>query len=170
MDVLACSECGYRFYVPGVGPSESRCCSQCGGDLVLALDGVTSIPLDARWLDPRVTPADAPKVTVVDLRRKRERAGKAGKRIARELADYFAVRANGRSIEVSLNRGGPADAALRVAAVLDGVDGNWEQHFYLPTAASQDPPPDLERPSPRQPGHLHLVASSGNGVWSEGSA
>jgi hypothetical protein len=59
MDLLACSECGRRFYAPGLGPSESRC-SQCGGGLSLTLRGITAIPLDARWLDARaasVSPA-----------------------------------------------------------------------------------------------------------------
>jgi hypothetical protein len=65
MDLLACSQCGSRFYVPGVGPSESRCCSQCGGDLVLALHGMRSIPLDARRLDGRVAPPGAPLVTAM---------------------------------------------------------------------------------------------------------
>jgi hypothetical protein len=65
MDLVGCTQCDRRFYMPGVGPSESRCCSQCGGDLVLALHGVTSIPLDARWLDPRVAPGSAPTVTAM---------------------------------------------------------------------------------------------------------
>jgi hypothetical protein len=65
MDLVACTQCDRRFYVPGVGPSESRCCSQCGGDLVVALNGVTSIPLDARWLDARDTPAGALTVTAM---------------------------------------------------------------------------------------------------------
>ena len=95
MDLLACSQCGSRFYVPGIGPSESRCCSQCGAGLDLALHGMTSIPLDARWLDPRV------------------------------------------------------------------------EHFYLPTADSQGPPRDLQRPPSRLRGHLRLVASNGNRFQSE---
>jgi len=141
---------------------------QCGGGLTLALHGMTSIPLDARWIDHRVAPGDAPKVTVVDLRCKREPAGKTGKRIVKELGDYFAVRANGRSMEVSVNRGIPADAPLRVAAVLDGVDSDWEQHFYLPTTDSQDPPHDSPRRPPRL-GHLRLVTSQGDGFRSEGA-
>lgn len=65
MDLLACSQCGRRFYVPGVGPSESRCCTHCGGGLGLALHGMTSIPLDARGLDARVAPGGASTVTVM---------------------------------------------------------------------------------------------------------
>jgi hypothetical protein len=128
---------------------------------------ITSIPLDARWLDHRDAPGEAPNVTVVDFCCKRGRAGKTGKRIVKELGDYFAVRANGGSVEVSVNRGAPAEAALRVAAVLDGVDSNWEQHFYLPTAGPQDPPHDSQRRPPRL-GHLRLVASNVDGIRSEG--
>ena len=65
MDLLACSECDHRFYAPGVGSADSRCCPQCGGDLGLALDRITSIPLDARWLDARVAPHGAPAVTAM---------------------------------------------------------------------------------------------------------
>jgi hypothetical protein len=64
MDLLACSECGGRFYVPGIGASESRRCSHCGGGLSLARQGITSIPPDARWLDARVAPVGAPAGTV----------------------------------------------------------------------------------------------------------
>ena len=166
MDLLACSECGRRFYIPHLGPSEGRCCPQCGGGLRLALYRMASIPLDARWLEPRV----APQVTVVELRRKGGRAGKIAKRIVEELGDYFALSAKGRAVEVSVNRGAPADAALRVAAVLDGVDAGWEDHFYLPTADSQGAPGDLQRSAPRQRGHLRLIATNGDGIPSEGSA
>ncbi len=168
MDLLACSECEHRFYVPAVGPLDSRCCPHCGGGLTLALHGMTSIPLDARWLDHRDARGDAPNVTVVDLCGKRERTGKTGKRIVKKLGDYFAVRADGRSIKVSVNRGAPADAPLRVAAVLDGVDSDWEQHFYLPTTDSQDPPHDSQR-RPSRLGHLRLVTSQGDGFRSEGA-
>ena len=167
MDLLACSQCDHRFYAPGHGPADHRGCPQCGGGLTLALHGMTSIPLDARWLDPRAGPVDGPEVTVVELRSKRGRGGKSGKRIVSDLADYFAVKANGQSVEVSVNRGAPDDAALRVAAVLDGVDTNWERHFYLPTSESSEPPRDLRSPPRRRRNHLHLVASRGNGVQPE---
>jgi hypothetical protein len=65
MDLLACSQCGRRFYVPGVGPSDSNCCPQCGGGLGLALHRINSIPLDARWLDAGVAPSSAPTVTAM---------------------------------------------------------------------------------------------------------
>jgi hypothetical protein len=171
MDLLACSECGHRFYMPGSGAMKSRWCPQCGGDLGLAQHGMTAIPLDARWLDPSLSAAGPPPVTVVELRRKAEHAGKSGKRIVRRLGDYFAVKANGRSVEVSVNRGAPAEATLRVAAVLDGVDVGWEKHFYLPTADLQGPPGDSkQRPPPRARGGLRLVASNGDGIRSEGTA
>lgn len=163
MDLLACSDCEQRFYLPGVGPSDSRWCPERGGGLDLALQGMRSIPLDAHWLDARLGSGDAPQVTVVRLRSKRGRAGKAGKRIVRSLGDYFPVRAKGRSVKVSVNRGVPADAALRVAAVLDGVETGWEEHFYLPTADSEGPPRDLRWPLLAGRDHLRVVASNGNG-------
>jgi hypothetical protein len=65
MDLLACSGCGSRFYAPSIGFSESRCCSQRGGGLSLTRHAITSIPLDARWLDARVAPGGGPTVTAV---------------------------------------------------------------------------------------------------------
>jgi len=167
MDLLACSECDHSFYAPGLGSAEIRFCPQCGGGLALALRDLTSIPLDACWLDPRAGPVQGPEVTVVELRSKRDHGGKTGKRIVRDLADSFAVKANGRSGEVSVNRGVPADAALRVAAVLDGVDTDWERHFYLPTAESAGLPRDLRGPPRRRRDHLHLVGSRGDGLQPE---
>jgi hypothetical protein len=64
MDLLACSQCDRRFYAPGVGAFTSRC-RQCGGGLGLALHRITAIPLDARWLEARVTPPCAPTVTAM---------------------------------------------------------------------------------------------------------
>lgn len=55
--------------------------------MALALRGMTSIPLDARSLGPRVAPAGAAKgtvvdsPTVVDSGRKRERTGKTDQRV-----------------------------------------------------------------------------------------
>jgi hypothetical protein len=51
MDLLACRECGHRFYVLGLGFSDPRGCPYCGGGLNLALHDMASIPLDARWID-----------------------------------------------------------------------------------------------------------------------
>jgi hypothetical protein len=155
MDLLTCVECEHRFYVPGVAASDSRRCTDCGGALDLALHGIASIPLDAHWLDPRAVPDF--EVTVVELRRKRKHAGKSGRRIVDDLAGYFPVKAVGRAVEVSVNRGTAAEAALRVAAVLDGVDGGWEEHFYLPTSGSTAPSEDLRRATAKPRARLHLV-------------
>lgn len=158
MDLLACSECARRFYAPGVSASDNRRCPQCGGGLALTAQGMAAIPLDARWLDPGLVPGF--EVTVVELRRKRERGGRTEERIVRDLADYFPVEASGGSVQVSVNRGAAADAALRVAAILDGVDGGWEEHFFLPTSHSGVSEDDSPPPSTRARRHLHLVSQA----------
>jgi hypothetical protein len=63
MELLACIHCADRFYVPGVGFSDTSCCPHCGGSLSLALHDIASIPLDARSLnsDPS-SAAEAPRV------------------------------------------------------------------------------------------------------------
>jgi hypothetical protein len=156
MDLLACSQCEHRFYVNGANSPEGLWCQHCGGALRLALHHISSIPLDARWLDPH-SAIEAPESTIVGLRRKRERAGRTSKRIVRDLADYFEVRAHGRSLEVRVNRGVSQNAALRVAAVLDGVDSDWEDHFYLPTVDSEESAAQMEPPQQRRANHLRLV-------------
>jgi hypothetical protein len=168
MDLLACAQCACRFYLPGVWNSGRRCCPQCGGDLHLAVHDMASIPLDARWLDPRARPIDPEQVAVVKLSFKRGHAGRAGKRIVKELDNYFATRTNGRSVEVTVNRGAPADAPLRVAAVLDGVDASWEDHFYLPGEDAESRPEDRGRMHLPRRAHLHLAPSRGR--QSEGHA
>ncbi len=167
MDLLACSDCGRRFYLPGVRPGDQRLCPSCGGPLDLARHGMTSIPLDARWLDPRAGPGDGPQIAVVALRRKR---GGEGGQILADLGEYFAIEACDGSIEVSVNRGAPTDAALRVAAVLDGIDPGWEEHFYLPTDESQ---PARRVPEPQSDNVFQLlprIGSDGNGDLAEGPA
>jgi hypothetical protein len=157
MDLLACSKCEHRFYVNGMNSPEGLWCSHCGGDLELALHHISSIPLDARWLNPH-SAMEAPESTIVDLRRKRARAGRTTKRIVKDLAHYFDVRSHGRSLEVWVNRGASENAALRVAAVLDGVDSGWEQHFYLPTVDREDSAAQIEPPQQRGANHLRLVS------------
>jgi hypothetical protein len=88
VNLVACSECDHRFYGVGVGLPERHRCPRCGGGLDLSLHDITSIPLDARWLDPAAARRDPPEVTIVDLRRKRERwrreARKSGRRARRD--------------------------------------------------------------------------------------
>jgi hypothetical protein len=150
-----------------VAASDGHQCPQCGADLALAVHGLASIPLDARWLDPRIGPA--PEITMVELRGKRERTVEDGRQIVRDLAGYFPVRANGRSVQVSVNRGAASDAALRVAAVLDGVDSEWEEHFYLPASGSDARHDDQPARTARR-GNLRLVPQADDRVPQEGWA
>ena len=61
MDLLTCSSCKCRYYVPGNAAPDGQHCSRCGADLVVSLHGIRSIPLDARGLGVRVGPG--PRVT-----------------------------------------------------------------------------------------------------------
>jgi hypothetical protein len=51
MDLLACTQCGDRFYAPGAWLSDIRDCPHCGGGLRFSLRNMASIPLDARGID-----------------------------------------------------------------------------------------------------------------------
>jgi hypothetical protein len=155
MDLLGCSDCEHRFYVSGLAGTNGRPCPQCGGDLIVEIFGMTSIPLDARMLDTRVGAAE--EVTVVDLRQKRRTAGTHGRRIVMDLSAYFAVKSSASAVQVWVNRGIAADAALRVAAVLDGIDDGWEEHFYLPTNDVDGPSEGSKSAPVPARGHLQLV-------------
>ena len=89
MDLLACSECERRFYALGAGPAGSRRCPRCEASLVLTWPGVTSLPLDARSLDPGFEPARAN----VELGRKSGHAGKRNERDHRQADWLFPRRA-----------------------------------------------------------------------------
>lgn len=173
MDLLACDRCGHRYYVPGTATPERRRCVHCGGQLGVSLHDIARIPLDAIWLDGELSPVERPPVTVVHLQRKRKHGGWAARRIIKELGDYFDVSAEGRSVEVSVNRGSPEVAPMRVAAILDGVDSGWERHLYLvPTLVptdSQAPPDDSDGRSRVGGGRLRLVPAWGRrGPGAEG--
>ena len=51
--------------------------------------------------------------------------------ILRDLTDYFQVAVIGSSVWIGVNRGLCSEAPLRVATVLDAIDGRWERHFGL---------------------------------------
>jgi hypothetical protein len=128
--------------------------------LKVVIDHITSIPLDARWLDRRAA-AEPPTVTVVDLRPRRRHGWRSSRRIIKTLGDYFDVRRIDGLVKVDVYRGTRESASLRVAAVLDGVDGSWEEDFHLPTTDSEPPPPDPPTPNQHRGlrGHLRLAES-----------
>ena len=157
MDLLTCVECESRFYVAGLAASKGRSCPRCGGRFALAESHMASMPIDAHWLDPRVAPAL--EVTVVELCQKQKHARNRGNQIVEDLSEYFPVKADGASVKVSVNRGAADEAALRVAAILDGVDAGWEEHFYLPMTESEMPSGWQAPMSPRRD-HLRLLVKA----------
>jgi hypothetical protein len=75
----------------------------------------------------------------------RKRAEKAGDRIVRYLADHFELTASGSAVEVSVGAAAVAPPALLVAAILDGIDERWEEHFELPVLLTSAPEGVSER-------------------------
>ncbi len=72
--------------------------------------------------------------TVVKLPRRRN--SEPANRILRELAEFFPVTLRGSSVQIAVDRGRAADAALRIATILDDIDKGWEQQFHLPELAA----------------------------------
>ena len=85
--------------------------------------------LDGDWWD-----GSAPRLVIL----RRRRTGEIGDRIVRDLGDHFQLTASGPAVEVSVNAAAVAPPAVLVAAILDGIDGRWEEHFHLPVLLTSD--------------------------------
>ena len=73
---------------------------------------------------------------------RRKRSGEIGDGIVRDLGTYFDVTPLGSSVEISVDARAVGPPTLRVAAILDGIDGRWEEHFHLPVPLMQGPSPN----------------------------
>jgi len=63
---------------------------------------------------------------------RRRNGGETAERIARSLSTYFELTNVGSSIEILVDPEAVGPPTLRVAAILDGIDRRWEEHFHLP--------------------------------------
>ena len=126
MDLLTCSSCGSVFYSTRSG---GGCCLRCGSPLDRSVSHVTSIPLAARCIDgDRPSTDPAPRRVILQ----RKNGGETAERIARSLRTYFEFTSVGSSIEILVDPEAVGPPTLRVAAILDGIDRRWEEHFHLP--------------------------------------
>ena len=137
MDLFLCPACGSVFWASAEG-SNAGCCPECTTRLELAVSGPTTVPLEARLPDGDWWDGSAPRVVVL----RRRRAGEVGDRIVKDLGDYFELTPSGSAVEVSVDAEAVGPPALRVAAILDGIDDRWEEHFHLPALVMQAPPPE----------------------------
>ncbi len=127
MDLFLCPACGSVFWAPSEA-SNARRCPECATRLDLAVSGPTTVPLEARLLDGDWGDGSAPRMVVL----RRKRTGEIGDQIVRDLGDYFDLTPSGQAVEVSVDVEAVGPPALRVAAILDGIDERWEEHFHLP--------------------------------------
>jgi hypothetical protein len=137
MDLFLCPSCGSVFWASSESSTAYRC-PECVARLDLAVSGPTTIPREARSLDGDGWNGLAP--TTVILRRKR--ADRAADRIVRDLGDHFELTASESAVEVSVGAAAVAPPALLVAAILDGIDERWEEHFHLPILILAEPSPE----------------------------
>ncbi len=68
----------------------------------------------------------------------RKRSGEIGDAIVRDLGTYFDLTPRGSSVEISVDPRAPGPPTLRVAAIMDGIDRRWEEHFHLPIPLLQE--------------------------------
>jgi hypothetical protein len=132
MNLQHCPECRHAFTAPDGGVSEGRNCVVCGGALNILARNV--IQISPMWEGYGAYTADAMSevATVASVEIRRRRIGGDGGRILADLGDYFQVVATDSGAQVCVDRGPPIDAPWRVAAILDGIDGGWEEHFVIP--------------------------------------
>lgn len=132
MDLLYCADCRHAFTVPGSRAPQARTCPICAGALrVIAPDVVQVSPLREPDAGPAFVEGAESGPSTVALQRKH--TGRVCDRVLEELARYFRVVATNREeAEVHIDRCPPSGAAWHVAAVLDGIDGDWEDHFTMP--------------------------------------
>ena len=72
---------------------------------------------------------------------RRKRSSEIGDAIVRDLGTYFDLTPRGSSVEISVDPRAPGPPTLRVAAIMDGIDLRWEEHFHLPVPLLQGSSP-----------------------------
>jgi hypothetical protein len=132
MNLLYCTGCRHAFTAADGSEPAADVCVLCGDALSeLARDVIQVSPMweasDSRSVEGL---SEAPSVTSVAIRHRGTNGD--GGRILVGLADYFQVIATDAGAQVCVDRGPPTDAPWRVAAILDGIDGGWEEHFVIP--------------------------------------
>lgn len=137
MDLFLCPACGSAFWAP-FEASNARHCPECATRLDLAASGPTTVPLEARLLDGDWWDGSAPRMVVL----RRKRTSRIGDQIVRDLGDYFEITPSSAAVEVSVAAEAVGPPALRVAAILDGIDQRWEEHFHLPVLLMQRSSPE----------------------------
>ena len=131
MDLLYCADCRHAFTLSGSRAPEARTCPVCAAALrVIAPDVVQVSPLREPDAGPASVEGPESGHSTVTLQHKH--MGRACGRVLAELTRYFRVVATDRDAEVYIDRCPPSDAAWHVAAILDGIDGDWEDHFAMP--------------------------------------
>jgi len=68
---------------------------------------------------------------------RRKNGGETAERITTSLKTYFDLRNVGSSIEILVDPEAVGPPTLRVAAILDGIDRRWEEHFHLPVPVAK---------------------------------
>jgi len=132
MNLQYCPGCRHAFTATDGDGAEARSCVVCGGALsMLAQDVLQVSPLgDGVENGAGEAMTEVAAVTSVAIRRRRTDGD--GGQILSDLSDYFQVVATDAGAQVCVDRGPPIDAPWRVAAILDGIDGGWEEHFVIP--------------------------------------
>jgi hypothetical protein len=132
MNLLYCTGCRHAFTASGGSEPGVDVCVLCGGALSeLARDVIQVSPMGEGYENQTAAvTSEVAAVTSVAIRCRRTDG--SGGRILADLGDYFQVVATDTGAQVCVDRGPPTDAPWRVAAILDGIDGGWEEHFFLP--------------------------------------
>jgi hypothetical protein len=144
MNLLYCADCRHAFTAPGGGDqAEGEACVLCGGPLsLLAREVIQVSPLgNAHESRAALGMTEAVGVASVAIRCRQDDGD--GGRILANLSAYFQVVTTDSGAQVCVDRGPPTDAPWRLAAILDGIDGGWEEHLFIPELAALEAGPGV---------------------------
>jgi len=144
MNLFYCADCRHAFTAPAGGnQAEGEGCILCGAPLsLLAREVIQVSPLDNGHENGGAA-AMTEVAGVASVAIQCREADGDGSRILANLSAYFQVVTTDTGAQVCVDRGPPSDAPVRLAAILDGIDGSWEEHLFIPELATLEADPGV---------------------------
>jgi len=144
MNLLYCADCRHAFTVPADGDQAGgEDCVLCGAPLSLLAREVIQVSPLGNGHEGGGAAGMTEVVGVASVAIQWRQADGDGSRILANLSAYFQVVTTDTGAQVCVDRGPPSDAPVRLAAILDGIDGSWEEHLFIPELAAIEADPGV---------------------------
>lgn len=142
MNLLYCADCRHAFTSPaGRDQAGAEDCVLCGAPLSLLAREVIQVSPLGNGHERHGAAGMTEVVGVASVAIQCDQADGDGSRILANLNDFFTVVPTDTGAQVCVDRGRPIDAPVRLAAILDGIDGGWEEHLFIPELAALEADP-----------------------------